>query len=101
MKAVDVFPTCSNIEQTKVLNELLSQTWSKYETRDIFKYLPESIEYEGQRGDLFVTHRNIAYFSFGGGWKCEYIISFDWSIKGDSFDGFINMIKWLKENKLM
>ena len=100
-KVVDMFPISPSLEQVNRLNELLGNSFYTYTVRDIFKFLPTEINFDGKRGDLFVSHINMAYFSFGGNWRCEYIISFGWETEGDVYDGFIKMIEWLKENKLI
>lgn len=100
-KVVDMFTVSSSPEQTKKLNELLHVNYPWFGIRDVFKFLPAEITVDGKRGDLFVSHINMAYFSFGGNWRCEYIISFGWEIEGTIYDAFIKMVEWLKENKLM
>jgi hypothetical protein len=72
-----------------------------YNMSDIFNLLPNSITYNGRRGDLCITPVDIAYFSVGGGWE-HILVHFEpIDYNEDIYDAFYKMIKWLKENKLM
>ena len=68
---------------------------------DIFNLLPNSITYNGKRGDLCITPVDIAYFSVGGGWE-HILVHFEAiNYNEDIYDVFLNMINWLKENNLL
>ena len=72
-----------------------------YTLSDIFNLLPNSITYNGHRGDLSVSTVDIAYFSIDGDWKHVLVHHEPIPIDGDIYDAFYNMIVWLKNNNLM
>lgn len=72
-----------------------------YNMSDIFRCLPHSITYNGHRGDLSVSCVDIAYFSVNNEWKHVLVHHEPIPNKGDIYNAFCNMIKWLKENNLM
>ena len=72
-----------------------------FNLRDIFKYLPEQITYNGHRGDLAVTPMDISYFSIGGGWEHILVHFENIPVGGNIYDAFYKMLVWLKENNLL
>lgn len=102
------FPRFSSPEQSTLIWNALNphvedagMLGSSFTMDDIFKTLPNSIEFDGHRGDLCVSTVDIAYFSIDGDWK-HVLVHFEAiPIDGDVFDAFFNMIMWLKENNLM
>ena len=72
-----------------------------FKFNDIFNCLPHSITFDGKRGDLCVTPHDISYFSIAGEWLHQLVYYESIPIDGDIYDAVINMIKWLKKNKLM
>ena len=62
----------STPDETKILNELLSENKEKYSLYDIFKYLHFDITYNGNRGYLSISQLGIEYTSL----KYNYTLIF-------------------------
>lgn len=99
------FPSESNMKQALEINACLGKENGAspmlYIVGDIFNILPQSITYNGHRGDLNVSAVDIAYFSIDNEWKHILVHHESIPLGGDIFDAFINMITWLKKNNLM
>ena len=106
------FPENCSLEQGNKIVSILNISYSgdedferhelpKFNVTDIFRYLPNSITFNDHRGDLCVSSVDIAYFSIGGDWKHILIHHEPIPLSGDIYDAFINMIIWLKENKII
>lgn len=102
------FPGYSTMKQAyqiyRILNPAANDTDiipQAYNISDIFNLLPNSIEFDGHRGDLCVSTVDIAYFSINGDWKHILVHHEPIPLDGDIYDAFYNMVVWLKENNLI
>lgn len=90
----------STPEQTKILNELLSENKEKYSLYDIFKHLPFDITYNGNRGYLSISQLGIEYTSLNYNNTINFVHIESTSLGSVSiFECFIKTLKWYDENK--
>ena len=90
----------STPDETKILNELLSENKEKYSLYDIFKYLPFDITYNGNRGYLSISQLGIEYTSLNYNYTLNIVHIESTNLGSISiFECFIKMLRWYNENK--
>ena len=90
----------STPDETKILNELLSENKEKYSLYDIFKYLPFDITYNGNRGYLSISQLGIEYTSLKYNYTLNIVHIESTNLGSISiFECFIKMLRWYNENK--
>ena len=90
----------STPDETKIINELLSENKEKYSLHDIFKYLPFDITYNGNRGYLSISQLGIEYTSLNYNYTLN-IVHIESTNLGsiNIFECFIKTLRWYNENK--
>ena len=90
----------STPDETKILNELLSENKEKYSLYDIFKYLPFDITYNGNRGYLSISQLGIEYTSLNYNYTLNIVHIESTNLGSISiFECFIKTLRWYNENK--
>lgn len=90
----------STPDETKILNELLSENKERYSLYDIFKYLPFDITYNGNRGYLSISQLGIEYTSLKYNYTLNIVYIESTNLGSISiFECFIKMLRWYNENK--
>lgn len=90
----------STPDETKILNELLSENKERYSLYDIFKYLPFDITYNGNRGYLSISQLGIEYTSLKYNYTLNIVHIESTNLGSISiFECFIKMLRWYNENK--
>ena len=90
----------STLDETKILNELLSENKEKYSLYDIFKYLHFDITYNGNRGYLSISQLGIEYTSLNYNYTLNIVHIESTNLGSISiFECFIKMLRWYNENK--
>lgn len=90
----------STPDETKILNELLSENKEKYSLYDIFKYLHFDITYNGNRGYLSISQLGIEYTSLNYNYTLNIVHIESTNLGSISiFECFIKMLRWYNENK--
>ena len=89
----------STPDETKILNELLSENKEKYSLYDIFKYLPFDITYNGNRGYLSISQLGIEYTSLNYNYTLNIVHIESTNLGSISiFECFIKTLRWYNEN---
>ncbi len=90
----------STPDETKIINELLSENKEKYSLYDIFKYLPFDITYNGNRGYLSISQLGIEYTSLNYNYTLNIVHIESTNLGSISiFECFIKTLRWYNENK--
>ena len=90
----------STQDETKIINELLSENKEKYSLYDIFENLPFDITYNNKRGYLSVSRLGIEYtsLSYDNKLNIVFVENTDYS-RTNIFDCFIKTLQWFKKNE--
>lgn len=89
----------STPDETKILNELLSENKEKYSLYDIFKHLPFDITYNGNRGYLSISQLGIEYTSLNYNYTLNIVHIESTNLGSISiFECFIKTLRWYNEN---
>ena len=91
----------STKEETTVLNETLGENRKEYTLFDVFEKLPNKITKNGINYDLFISHIDIAYFSFTPVLH-DVMLYYAYNFEDSSiFDALNEMIIKLKNDNLL
>lgn len=100
-----IFPKTSTKEQTEEINRLLEQRGietklDNYTVQDIFEILPAQVSHNRRTGFLFVGPLGIEYTSLNSEYKVNLVYSACTIPSNDIYDCFIEMLRFLYENKI-
>lgn len=91
----------STKEETTILNKTLGENRKEYTLFDVFEILPKKITKNHIDYDLFISHVDIAYFSFTPVFH-NVMFYYAYNFEGSSiFDALNEMIIKLKNDNLL
>ena len=95
----NIFPLRSSTEQTVHINEILDAKEPYYTLYDVMRLLPQDITYNGKRGYLSVSSKDLSYTSLDSEFRVNVVWTANLIPNKDVYDGFISMLKFLKRYK--